>query len=117
MSGFFLKIFDIEALIRFGGLLLVFLAVYGQTGLFFCFFLPSGALMFTSGVFVASGDMHQNIFIVCILLIVAAQLGNITGYWFGRKTVPLLYKRKDSKFFRQEHLKAAEKFYHKYVDI
>ena len=34
--------FDAEALIQFGGLLLVLLAIYGQTGLFFCFFLPSG---------------------------------------------------------------------------
>lgn len=114
---FYLKIFDAESLIRYGGLLLVFLAVYGQTGLFFCFFLPSGALMFTSGVFVANGDLHYNVFVVCGLLIIAAELGNITGYWFGRKTGPLLYKRKESKFFRQEHLKAAEKFYEKYGGI
>lgn len=111
---FYLKIFDAESLIRYGGLLLVFLAVYGQTGLFFCFFLPSGALMFTSGVFVANGDLQYNVLVVCGLLIVAAALGNITGYWFGRKAGPLLYKRKDSKFFRQEHLKTAEKFYEKY---
>jgi membrane-associated protein len=117
MPSFFLKIFDIESLIRYGGLLLVFFAVYGQTGLFFCFFLPSGALMFTSGVFAASGDMHYNVFVVCGLLIVAAELGNLTGYWFGRKTGPLLYKRRESKYFRQEHLKTAEKFYAKYGGI
>jgi membrane-associated protein len=110
----FLSIFDIESLIRYGGLLLVFLAVYGQTGLFFCFFLPSGALMFTAGVFVATGDLHQDIFSVCCLLILASVLGNMTGYWFGWKTGPLLYRRKESRFFRQEHLKTAESFYKKY---
>jgi len=109
-----LSIFDIESLIRYGGLLIVFLAVYGQTGLFFCFFLPSGALMFTTGVFVATGNLHYTIFSVCSLLILASVLGNLTGYLFGYKTGPLLYKRKESKFFRPEHLKAAEIFYKKY---
>jgi len=113
----FLSVFDIESLIRYGGLLLVFLAVYGQTGLFFCFFLPSGGLMFTTGVFVATGVLHHDIFIVCSLLVIASVLGNMTGYWFGRKTGPLLYKRKDSKFFKREHLKAAENFYNKYGGI
>jgi len=112
--NFFLSIFDIESLIRYGGLLLVFLSVYGQTGLFFCFFLPSGGLMFTAGVFVAAGSLHYNLFTICSLLTLASMLGNITGYWFGRKTGPLLYKRKESKFFRREHLNAAENFYKKY---
>ncbi len=119
MSSFttFLAIFDIESLIRYGGLLLVFLAVYGQTGLFFCFFLPSGGLMFTAGVFVATGGLHYDIFTVCSLLILASLLGNMTGYWFGKKTGPLLYKRKNSGFFKQEHLKAAENFYERYGGI
>lgn len=108
--------FDAESLIRYGGLLIVVLAVYGQTGLFFCFFLPSGALMFTAGVFVASASLDYNIVMVCCLLIVAALAGNVTGYWFGRKTGPLLYNR-DSKFFKQKHLKAAEIFYTKYEGV
>lgn len=106
-----LKIFTTESLVRNGGLLLVFLFVFGQTGLFFCFFLPSGALMFTAGVFAATGVLPYNIFVICSFLILAAVLGNTTGYWFGRKTGPLLYKRTNSKFFRPEHLAAATKFY------
>src|SRR5580765_4767899 len=88
--------------------------VYGQSGLFFCFFLPSGAYMFTAGVFVATGAMDHNIITVCSLLILASVLGNMTGYWFGKKAGPLLYNRKDSRFFRREHLAAAEVFYKKY---
>jgi membrane-associated protein len=106
--------FNTESLINYGGLLIVFLAVYCQTGLFFCFFLPSGGFMFTAGVFVASGKLESNIITVCILLIIAAILGNMTGYWFGWKTGPLLYKRKESKFFRRQRLQAAENFYNKY---
>jgi len=106
-----LKIFTTELLVRDGGLLLVFLFVFGQTGLFFCFFLPSGALMFTVGVFASTGVLPHSIFVICSLLTLAAVLGNSTGYWFGRKTGPMLYKRKSSKFFRPDHLLAATKFY------
>jgi len=109
-----LGIFDAESLIRNGGLLVVVLIVYGTTGLFFCFFLPSGAVLFATGVFVATGGLNYSMFIVCSLLILAAVLGNITGYWFGRKTGPLLYSREDSRFFRKQHLKTAEAFYNKY---
>lgn len=112
--GSLLSIFDIEQLVRYGGLLAIFLVVYGTTGLFFCFFLPSGAVLFTAGVFVASGDLRYNIFFVVGLLILASVLGNLTGYWFGRKTGPLLYKRPDSRFFKQQHLRTAESFYNKH---
>ena len=109
-----LKIFDPESLISDGGLLIVFLMVYGSTGLFFCFFIPSGALLFTAGIYTATGGLQYDIFAVCSLLILASILGNLTGYWFGWKTGPLLYKRKDSRFFKKQHLKTAETFYNKY---
>lgn len=70
--------------------------------------------MFTTGVLTASGLLKYNIIWVCAFLTLAALLGNITGYWFGRKTGPLLYKRKDSKFFRQQHLNAASEFFSKH---
>lgn len=88
--------------------------VYGQTGVFFAFFLPSGALLFTTGVWIATGEFPYSIFGVCCMLILAAMLGNITGYWFGRKTGPLLYSRKDSALFKREHLSSAHDFYRKY---
>ena len=109
-----LKIFDPESLVSDGGLLIVFLLIYGSTGLFFCFFIPSGALLFTAGIYTATGGLQYDIFTVCSLLILASILGNLTGYWFGWKTGPLLYKRKDSRFFKKQHLKTAETFYNKY---
>ena len=114
ISNVLLSIFDIEALIRYGGLLLVFLLVYGSTGLFFCFFIPTGAVLFTTGIFVATGGLRHDIFTVCTLLVLASVLGNLTGYWFGWKAGPSLYKRKDSKFFHKYHLTTAESFYKKY---
>jgi len=108
---------DPESLIRYGGLLLLAFSVFCQTGLFFCFFIPSGGLLFTAGVFIATGDLRENIFIVCSLLIIASCLGNITGYWFGFKAGPIIYKRKESRFFKRKHLAAAETFYNKHGNI
>lgn len=106
--------FNAEALIQFGGLLLVLLAIYGQTGLFFCFFLPSGALLFMAGVLIASGEFEHSLFALCSLGVIACVTGNITGYIIGYKTGPLLYRRSDSRFFKKQHLTAAENFYAKY---
>ncbi len=110
----FLRIFDPESLINHGGLLIIFLLLYASTGLFFCFFIPAGALLFTAGIYTATGDLQYDIFTVCSLLVLASILGNLTGYWFGWKTGPLLYSRKDSMFFKKQHLKTAETFYNKY---
>jgi membrane-associated protein len=109
-----LIIFDPESLISHGGLLIVFLLVYASTGLFFCFFIPAGAILFTAGIYTATGDLQYDIFTVCSLLILASVLGNFTGYWFGWKTGPLLYRRKDSWLFKKQHLKTAETFYNKH---
>src|SRR5690606_20818544 len=106
--------FDAESLIQFGGLLLILFAVYAQTGLFFCFFLPSGALLFMAGVLIANGLFAHSFLVVCVLGVLASLLGNITGYVIGYKAGPLLYRRPDSRFFKKQHLTAAEKFYNKY---
>jgi membrane-associated protein len=112
-----LSIFDVEALIRYGGLLMLCLLIYGNTGLFFCFFLPTGPVLFGAGVFVATGALDYDILTVCSLLIAAAVLGNLTGYWFGHKAGPSLYRRKDSRFFRRQYLIKTEEFYKKHGSL
>ena len=106
--------FDAESLIEFGGLLAVLLAIYGQTGLFFCFFLPSGALLFMAGALIANGSFSHSFFSLCALGVLAAFMGSITGYAVGYKAGPLLYGKSDSGFFKKQHLTAAKNFYDKY---
>jgi membrane-associated protein len=108
------KFVDPAELIRYGGLLVLCLVVFAQTGLFFCFFLPGDALIFSAGVLFASGTFHHSLYIILISVITSAILGNVTGYWFGRKTGPLLLKRKDSFFFRQQYMSAAKRFYERH---
>ncbi len=105
---------DAESLIRYGGLLVVCLIVYGTTGLFFFFFVPSGVVLFTAGIFTATGDLANSLFVVCLLLVASSVVGTMTGYWFGRKAGRVLYRRKDTWYFRRQYLVTAENFYKKF---
>ncbi len=104
---------DPEKLLKEGGFYLVVFVIFAETGLFFGFFLPGDYLLFLAGMFVATGRLDVNIYILVLCLILAAISGNFTGYWFGKKTGPLLYKRKDTFFFKKKYLIAAEKYYRK----
>lgn len=104
---------DPEKLLREGGFYVVMFVIFAETGLFFGFFLPGDYLLFLAGMFVATGKLDVNIYILIVGLFVAAVLGNFVGYWFGRKTGPVLYHRKDSFFFKKRYLKAAEEYYNK----
>ncbi|NQX40165.1 membrane-associated protein [Pedobacter steynii] len=104
---------DPEKLLKEGGFYVVMFVIFAETGLFFGFFLPGDYLLFLAGMFVATGKLDVNIYVLIAGLIVAAVSGNFTGYWFGRKTGPVLYHRKDSFFFKKRYLKAAEDYYNK----
>ena len=104
---------DPEKLLKEGGFYVVMFVIFAETGLFFGFFLPGDYLLFLAGMFVATGKLDVNIYILILGLCVSAISGNFTGYWFGRKTGPVLYHRKDSFFFKKRYLKAAEEYYNK----
>lgn len=110
----FTQLMDAEKLIQTGGFYLILFIVFAETGLFFGFFLPGDYLLFLAGLFCASGGIDVDIYTLCIGLFSAGVLGNFTGYWFGEKTGPMLFKRKDSWLFRRKYVVMAEEFYHKY---
>lgn len=104
---------DPEKLLKQGGFYVLLFVVFAETGLFFGFFLPGDYLLFLAGMFVATGKLDVNIFVLMLGLFLAAVAGNFVGYWFGKRTGPLLYSRKDSFFFKKKYLKAAEAYYRK----
>ena len=104
---------DPEKLLKEGGFYVVMFVIFAETGLFFGFFLPGDYLLFLAGMFVATGKLDVNIYLLIFGLCISAISGNFTGYWFGRKTGPVLYHRKDSFFFKKRYLKAAEEYYNK----
>ena len=104
---------DPVKLLREGGFYLLLFVIFAETGLFFGFFLPGDYLLFLAGMFVATDKLDVSIYILIFGLIAAAVSGNFVGYWFGKKTGPVLYHRNDSFFFKKKYLRAAETYYKK----
>lgn len=110
----FLQLLDAEALIETGGFYLIVLIVFAETGLFFGFFLPGDYLLFLAGLFCALKKIDVDIVTLCVGLLSAGIAGNFTGYWFGWRTGPMLFQRRDSWLFRRKYVVMAEEFFHKY---
>jgi membrane-associated protein len=103
-----------ESIILYGGVYLLLFIVFAETGLFVGFFLPGDSLLFTAGLFCSTGIINLHPVLLIVLITAAAVAGNMVGYSFGKKVGALLFKRKSSFFFRQEHLVAANEFYVKH---
>ncbi|SDX24509.1 membrane-associated protein [Amycolatopsis xylanica] len=76
--------------------------------------LPGDSLLFTAGLFIANDTIKAPLWLVCVLVTIAALLGNATGYFIGYKAGPALFKRPDSKFFKQEYVDKTHAFLEKH---
>ena len=116
MFEFIKQLTDPQSIIHYGGLWLLLFVVFAETGLLVGFFLPGDSLIFISGLVCATKpDLLNTPFItLLILLMLAAIIGNIFGYWFGKKVGENLYTRKDSFLFRKQHLITTKAFYDKH---
>jgi membrane-associated protein len=107
----------IEWIIHNGGLYVLLLVIFAETGLFVGFFLPGDSLLFAAGIYVkdlSAAFFGVHFIVIIFLVIVASVLGNVVGYWFGYTYGHRLFDRKDSFLFKKKHLSRASDFYHKY---
>ena len=113
MLDFLKQLTDPQSIIHYGGLWLLLFVVFAETGLFVGFFLPGDSLIFISGLLCATKPELLDVSIIPLLtlLILAAVIGNIFGYWFGKKVGEKLYTREDSFLFRKQHLITTKNFY------
>jgi membrane-associated protein len=116
------ELFNPEFYIYHGGLWLILLIVFAETGLFIGFFFPGDALLFVTGILsskIVSGALFTtnsavlDLIILWTLISIAGILGNIVGYWFGYKSGHFLYHRKDTWLFKKKYLLQAHDFYEK----
>lgn len=111
----FQKLTNVKELVQWAGYPGLALIVFSETGLLVGFFLPGDSLLVTAGLFAAAG--YFNVTILIFLLIVAAILGNTTGYLIGQKGGHALYAREESRFFKKQHLLKTKEFYEHYGPI
>ena len=106
-----------EWIMQYGGLYIVLLIVFVETGIFFGFFLPGDSLLFIAGMIIANTlspfDVQGlNLFYWIMLIAIAGILGNYAGYWFGKKSDRLVF-RKDNWLFKRKYIIQAKAFYNK----
>ncbi len=106
MSGFL----DPTHLINTFGLIGIMVIIFAETGLLIGFFLPGDSLLFTAGLLVAGG-LVAPLWVVLLLLPVAAVLGNLVGYWIGRKAGPAVFNKPDSRLFKAEYVDRSQAFF------
>ncbi len=111
----FHRIYDVEALVRVGGLTALIAIVFVETGLFVGFFLPGDSLLVTAGLFAATG--HLELWSIFLFASLAAIVGDTVGYSIGASTGPRIFSREDSLFFHKKHLITTKEFYDRYGGI
>ncbi len=112
LKEIFTQIYDVKSLVMWAGYVGLVFIIFAETGLLVGFFLPGDSLLVTAGLFCATGEL--NIFYLNLLLIPAAILGNITGYWIGKKAGPRLFNRDQSLLFRKDYIMKTKVFYEKH---
>lgn len=100
----------------FAGILAI---VFAESGLLIGFFLPGDSLLFTAGLLIAAPPdapvrLTIPLWLALTMIPLAAIAGDQVGYAIGHKAGPAVFKRPDSRFFRQEYVDKAYAFFDRY---
>jgi membrane-associated protein len=91
------------------GLILI---IFAETGLLIGFFLPGDSLLFTGGILASQGNL--NIAVIAIGCFLAAVIGDQVGYTIGHRAGPPLFRRPDSRIFKQRYVERTKEFFDKH---
>ncbi len=101
--------FDVTHLIQTGGLLLIALIIFGESGMFIGFFFPGDTLLLTAGIFAGQGKLP--LLTTMLVIAVAAITGDNLGYHLGKRYGRRLFRKPDGIVFRKQYVKQAEDFF------
>jgi membrane-associated protein len=101
----------LQELIQTGGLLVLFLIIFSETGLLVGFFLPGDSLLVTAGALSVSTNNRPAYFEVWTLiglLIIAAIIGNQLGWWLGKNFGKRVENKPDGWLFKKKYIEEAD---------
>ncbi len=114
----FRQIYNVEAIVTWGGLAALVGVVFAETGLLVGFFLPGDSLLVTAGIFCTphnpTGKPILDLLWVCVAVSAAAVAGDTVGYLIGKKAGPAMFTRESSLLFSKKHLLRTKDFYERH---
>ena len=114
LTEFYQKLRDLPALVQWAGYVGLTLIIFAETGLLVGFFLPGDSLLVTAGLLAADPAFGLNVWLLGLILTIAALVGDTVGYHVGKATGPRIFTRENSLFFHKDHLLKAQAFYEKH---
>lgn len=93
---------------------LLFAIVFCETGLVVTPFLPGDSLLFAAGALCSVPDSGLSVWLMAVVLFVAAVLGDAVNYAVGAYMGPKVFSREDSRWLNKKHLQRTHEFYEKY---
>jgi len=114
MSDFITAVVHLDpvAMVQAGGYLGIAIIIFAESGVLLGIFFPGDSLLFAAGLLSAGGFFSFSLLVS--IVVASAILGDSVGYWFGKKVGDNLFKRPDSRFFKQEYVTRTQVFFEKY---
>lgn len=103
-----------EIIVMFGGwtYLILFAIIFMETGLVVTPFLPGDSLLFAAGA-IAATSSYLNVWMLWLLLFVAAVIGDTVNYSIGHYIGPRVFSDR-IPLLKKEHLERTQRFYEKH---
>ncbi|MBA3757499.1 DedA family protein [Candidatus Saccharibacteria bacterium] len=109
--------FDVEAILQSGGLIILALIIFAECGLLIGFFLPGDTLLVAAGLLASTNPETFPILLVLPIAFLAATVGYQVGYLIGERAGPRIFKRSDGILFREDYVDRAEAFFKRHGPI
>ena len=109
--------FDANAILTSFGALAVFgaaLIIFLETATIVGSFLPGESLLFLLGLALATWLNEFPFWLALPILFISAVAGSQTGFWFGKRIGPRLFRQRETFFFNHRTVEQANKFFAKH---
>lgn len=93
--------------------LILFVIIFAETGFVITPFLPGDSLLFAAGALIAGGNTGLNIYLLAVVLIIAAFVGNTVNYLIGNYLGPKVFKEKN-KILKLDYYLQTKAFFDKH---
>jgi membrane-associated protein len=93
--------------------LILFVIIFAETGFVITPFLPGDSLLFAAGALIAGGATGLDIYLLTLILIIAAFTGNTVNYLLGNYLGPKVFKEKN-KILKLDYYLQTKAFFDKH---